>query len=152
MTEDGWGTSMIRLFSAISSVIDNSLQSSSAPNLCSRGATRAPLRLDYRTLRPAAEGGNWVPRPQFRHSGPHFQVWEHTLEQRVAASTLRRYSFGLRLAIAQAKVEPFFPRVRALFPYSRGPDFTKFYKEAIILVRNECFTSSNHVLRACFLF
>ena len=28
------------------------------------------------------------------------QVWGHTPEQRVAASNLRRYSFGLRLAIA----------------------------------------------------
>ena len=28
------------------------------------------------------------------------QAWRHTPEQRVAASTLRRYSFGLRLAIA----------------------------------------------------
>ena len=30
----------------------------------------------------------------------------HTPEQRVAASTLRRYSFGLRLAIAQADARP----------------------------------------------
>ena len=30
------------------------------------------------------------------------QVWGHTPVQRVAASTLRRYLFGLRLAIAQA--------------------------------------------------
>ena len=30
------------------------------------------------------------------------QVWGHAPEQRVAASTLRGYSFGLRLAIAQA--------------------------------------------------
>ena len=34
------------------------------------------------------------------------QVWEHTPEQRVAASTLRRYSFVLRLAIAQADARP----------------------------------------------
>ena len=34
------------------------------------------------------------------------QVWGHTPEQRVAASTLRRYSFGLRLAIAQADARP----------------------------------------------
>ena len=35
------------------------------------------------------------------------QVWGHTPEQRVAASTLRRYYFALRLAIAQAEVGPF---------------------------------------------
>ena len=29
------------------------------------------------------------------------QVWGHTLEQRVAVSTLRRYFFGLRLPIAR---------------------------------------------------
>ena len=34
------------------------------------------------------------------------QVWGHTPEQRVAASTLRRYSFGLRLAIVQADARP----------------------------------------------
>ena len=45
------------------------------------------------------------PKPQVR-SG---QVWEHTPEQRVAASTLRRYSFGLRLAIAQADARPAMP-------------------------------------------
>ena len=33
----------------------------------------------------------------------------HTPEQRVAASALRRYSFGLRLAIAQADSGPFIP-------------------------------------------
>ena len=33
----------------------------------------------------------------------------HTAEQRVAASTLRRYSFGLRLAIAQADARPAMP-------------------------------------------
>ena len=37
------------------------------------------------------------------------QVWGHTPEQRVAASTLRRYSFGLRLAIAQADARPVMP-------------------------------------------
>ena len=37
------------------------------------------------------------------------QVWEHTPEQRVAASILRRYSFGLRLAIAQADARPAMP-------------------------------------------
>ena len=35
----------------------------------------------------------------------------HTPEQRVAASTLRRYSFGLRLAIAQADARPALPVV-----------------------------------------
>ena len=34
------------------------------------------------------------------------QVWGHTPEQRIAASTLQRYSFGLRLAIAQADARP----------------------------------------------
>ena len=37
------------------------------------------------------------------------QVWGHTPEQRVAASTSRRYSFGLRLAIAQADARPAMP-------------------------------------------
>ena len=37
------------------------------------------------------------------------QVWGHTPEQRIAASTLRRYSFGLRLAIAQADARPVMP-------------------------------------------
>ena len=37
------------------------------------------------------------------------QVWGHTPEQRVAASTLRLYSLGLRLAIAQADVRPAMP-------------------------------------------
>ena len=35
-----------------------------------------------------------------------FTVWGHAPEQRVAAFTLRRYSFGLRLAIAQADARP----------------------------------------------
>ena len=34
------------------------------------------------------------------------QVWRHTPDQRVAASTLRRYSFVLRLTIAQADARP----------------------------------------------
>ena len=34
------------------------------------------------------------------------QVWGHTPEQRVAASTLRRYSLVLRLAIAHADADP----------------------------------------------
>ena len=37
------------------------------------------------------------------------QVWGHTPEQRVAASPLRRYSLGLRLAIAQADARPAMP-------------------------------------------
>ena len=37
------------------------------------------------------------------------QVWGHTPEKRVAASTLRRYSFGLRLAIAQADARSAMP-------------------------------------------
>ena len=37
------------------------------------------------------------------------QVWGHTTEQRFAASTLRRYSFRLRLAITQADARPVMP-------------------------------------------
>ena len=37
------------------------------------------------------------------------KVWEHTPEERVAASTLPRYFFGLRLAIAQADARPAMP-------------------------------------------
>ena len=37
------------------------------------------------------------------------QMWEHKPDQRVAASTLRRYSFGLRLAIAQVDARPTMP-------------------------------------------
>ena len=37
------------------------------------------------------------------------QIWGHTPEQRVAASTLRRYSLGLCLAIAQADARLFMP-------------------------------------------
>ena len=37
------------------------------------------------------------------------QVWKQTPEQRVAASPLRRYSFVLRLAIAQADARPVMP-------------------------------------------
>ena len=37
------------------------------------------------------------------------QVWGHTPEQRVAASTLGRYSLGLRLAIAQADARTIMP-------------------------------------------
>ena len=44
----------------------------------------------------------WRCTPQVR-SG---QVGGYTPEQRVAASTLRRYSFGLRLAIAQTDTRP----------------------------------------------
>ena len=44
---------------------------------------------------------NSLPQAFLPHSRSG-QVWGHTPEQRVAASTLRRYSFGLRLAIAQA--------------------------------------------------
>ena len=39
------------------------------------------------------------------------QVWGYTPKQRVAAFTLRRYSFGLRLAIAQADARPVFQRL-----------------------------------------
>ena len=34
------------------------------------------------------------------------QIWGHTPEQRVAASTLRRYSIDLRLAITEADARP----------------------------------------------
>ena len=37
------------------------------------------------------------------------RVWGHTPKQRIAASTLRRYSFGLRLIIAQADARPVMP-------------------------------------------
>ena len=37
------------------------------------------------------------------------QVWGRTREQRIATSTLRRYSLGLRLAIAQADTRPAMP-------------------------------------------
>ena len=37
------------------------------------------------------------------------QVWGHAPEQRVAASTLRRYSFGLRRTIAKADARPAMP-------------------------------------------
>ena len=37
------------------------------------------------------------------------QVWGHTPEQRVAAPTLRLYSYGLRLAIAYADASPVIP-------------------------------------------
>ena len=39
-------------------------------------------------------------------SGQVGQVWGHTPEQRVAASTPRQYSLGFRLAIAQADARP----------------------------------------------
>ena len=45
----------------------------------------------------------------WRHFLSSGQVWGHTPEQRVAASTLRRYSFFLRLAIAQADARPVMP-------------------------------------------
>ena len=37
------------------------------------------------------------------------QVWWHTPEQRVAAFTFRRYTFGLRLAVAQVDARPAMP-------------------------------------------
>ena len=37
------------------------------------------------------------------------QLLGHTPEQRVAVSTIRQYSFGLRLAIAQADAKPVVP-------------------------------------------
>ena len=49
-------------------------------------------------------------------AGMSDQVWEHTLEQRVAASTYRRYYFGLRLAIAQANARSPCP-----YPSDRTP-------------------------------
>ena len=47
-----------------------------------------------------------LPRIQFTFANKSSQAWGHTPELRVAASTLRRYSFGLRLAIAQAVARP----------------------------------------------
>ena len=43
------------------------------------------------------------------HNARSGQVWGHTPQQRVAASTLRRYDFGLRLATAQADAGPAMP-------------------------------------------
>ena len=44
-----------------------------------------------------------------RYIGLTGHVWEHTPEQRIAASTLRRHFLGLRLAIAQAEAKPVIP-------------------------------------------
>ena len=50
------------------------------------------------------------PCPKFqKFSERPGQVWGHTPEQRVAASTSRRYSFGIRLAIAQTDARPAMP-------------------------------------------
>ena len=43
------------------------------------------------------------------HFGRSSQVWRHNPEQRVPTSNLRRYSFGLGLAIAQADARPAMP-------------------------------------------
>ena len=37
------------------------------------------------------------------------QLWGHTTDQRVVSFTLPRYSFGLRLPIAQADARPAMP-------------------------------------------
>ena len=50
-----------------------------------------------------------APWPIFQFLVRSGQVWRHTPEQRVAASTLRRYPLGLRLAIAQADARPDMP-------------------------------------------
>ena len=50
-----------------------------------------------------------APRKRAQLRSGQGQVWGHTPEQRVAASTLRRSSFGLRLAIAQADARPAMP-------------------------------------------
>ena len=47
--------------------------------------------------------------PDFFWPNMYDQVWGHTPEQRVAASTSRRYSFVLYLAIAQADARPVMP-------------------------------------------
>ena len=51
---------------------------------------------------------NSISEYQFLHTAnaTSGQVWRYTPGQRVAASTLRRYSFGLRLAIAQVDARP----------------------------------------------
>ena len=41
-----------------------------------------------------------------RMGGRSGQVWEHELEQRVAATTFRRYSRGLHVAIPQVDAWP----------------------------------------------
>ena len=47
---------------------------------------------------------------QWHHPGVRSgQIWKHTPEQRVAVSTLRRYSLGLRLHIAQADARTAMP-------------------------------------------
>ena len=53
-----------------------------------------------------ANSGDMRPVGRLRLAGRPGQVLGHTPEQRVAASTLRRYSFRLRLAIAQADARP----------------------------------------------
>ena len=47
--------------------------------------------------------------PEYDFRSKSGQVWRRTPEQRVAASTLRRYTLGLRLAIAQADTRPVMP-------------------------------------------
>ena len=47
------------------------------------------------------------------------QVWGHTPEQRVDASILRRYSFGLRLAIAQTATDRDMPGPACPYPLHR---------------------------------
>ena len=71
--------------------------------------TRAPFPIvettTVRKNRSEATYGEWF---FITSSDRSCQVWGHTPEQRVAASTLRRYS-GLRLAIAKADGSPAMP-------------------------------------------
>ena len=62
------------------------------------------------------------------------QVWRHTLEQRVAASTLRRYSFGLRLTIAQADARPVMS-IPFMITGLPGPDHGKVRVSLIKIAR-----------------
>ena len=75
------------------------------------------------------------------------QLWGNTAEQRVAASTLRRYSSGLRLAIAQADAShvvqsnvdilPCFGNGK-LRPYIEVGGISKGGNRGLIVIRIRC--------------
>ena len=56
-----------------------------------------------------SNGSQKTPHSFSGHSSKSGQVWVHTPEQRVAASTLRQYPFGVRLAIAKTDARPAMP-------------------------------------------